>query len=138
VAREVMRAYLSAFPILLPFLPTACGQFLNPIARGRYNRSLRPVVRKNEQSGESQAGRGRRGWEQLGEDRGRGSDDHDTSQPSQLLVVWRDQGPPRLLGDRRTHRISPMQVVLGRQRSGLVTQSHSQRHSGDSSSVTRH
>ena len=71
VAREVMRAYLSAFPILLPFLPTACGQFLNPIARGRYNCSLRPVVRKNEQIGESQAGRGRRGWEQLGEDRDR-------------------------------------------------------------------
>ena len=43
---------------------------------------------------------------------------------------------PRLLGDRRIHRIGPTQAVLGRQRSGLVTEGHIQRdhsHVGESS-----
>jgi hypothetical protein len=61
---------------------------------------------------------------------GGGVNGHNTSQSGQMLVAERDQGTPRLLGDCRIHRIGPTQAVLGRQRSGLVTQSHIQRHHG--------
>ena len=89
-----------------------------------------PVVRKNEQGGRSHAGRGGRGWDQLGEHRGGGADHDDTSQPCQMLVVERDQGTSRLLGNCRIHRIGPTQPVLGRQRSGLVTECHIECHHG--------
>jgi hypothetical protein len=47
-----------------------------------------------------------------------------------MLVVERAQGTARLLGHCRIHRIGSTQAVLGRQRSGLVTQSHIERHHG--------
>ena len=47
-----------------------------------------------------------------------------------MFVVQREQGPSHLLGHCRIHRIGPTQPVLGRQRSGLVTQSFIQRHDG--------
>jgi hypothetical protein len=59
---------------------------------------LAPVVRKNEQVGKSYGGRRGRGWDQVGEHHGGSANDHDTSQPGQMLVAERDQGTSGLPG----------------------------------------